>query len=50
MQDFLQQRFLQHQMISCLEKLKAYSQKLKESVQAKDARLQEVGYKAYMNK
>ena len=33
-----------------LEKLKAYSQKLKESVQAKDARLQEVGYKAYMNK
>ena len=33
-----------------LEKLKAYSQKLKESVQAKVARLQEVGYKAYMNK
>lgn len=33
-----------------LEKLKAYSQKLKESVQAKDARLQKVGYKAYMNK
>ena len=33
-----------------LEKLKAYSQKLKESVQAKDAKLQEVGYKAYMNK
>ncbi|CDD55426.1 n5-carboxyaminoimidazole ribonucleotide mutase [Bacteroides pectinophilus CAG:437] len=33
-----------------LEKLKAYSQKLKESVQAKDARLKEVGYKAYMNK
>ena len=33
-----------------LEKLKAYSQKLKESVQAKDARLLEVGYKAYMNK
>ncbi len=33
-----------------LEKLKAYSQKLKESVQANDARLQEVGYKAYMNK
>lgn len=33
-----------------LEKVKAYSQKLKESVQAKDARLQEVGYKAYMNK
>lgn len=33
-----------------LEKLKAYSQKLKESVQDKDARLQEVGYKAYMNK
>lgn len=32
-----------------LEKLKEYSQKLKEQVQAKDARLQEVGCKAYMN-
>ena len=30
-----------------LEKLKAYSAKLKEQVEAKDARLQEVGYKAY---
>ena len=30
-----------------LEKLKAYSQGLKESVQKKDARLQEVGYKNY---
>lgn len=31
-----------------LEKLKAYSRKLKEQVQAKDARLQEIGYKAYL--
>ena len=30
-----------------LEKLKAYSQELKEQVEAKDARLQEVGYQAY---
>ena len=30
-----------------LDKLKAYSQELKEQVEAKDARLQEVGYKAY---
>ncbi len=30
-----------------LQKLKDYSQSLKESVQAKDARLQEVGYKNY---
>ena len=30
-----------------LEKLKAYSNDLKEQVQAKDARLQEVGYKNY---
>ena len=30
-----------------LEKLKAYSKELKEQVQAKDARLQEVGYKNY---
>ena len=28
-------------------KLKAYSQELKEQVEAKDARLQEVGYKNY---
>ncbi|MBD5461111.1 MAG: 5-(carboxyamino)imidazole ribonucleotide mutase [Lachnospiraceae bacterium] len=33
-----------------LEKLKEYSRKLKEQVQAKDARLQETGYKEYMNK
>lgn len=33
-----------------LEKLKEYSRKLKEQVQAKDARLQEVGCRAYMNK
>ncbi len=30
-----------------LSKLKAYSEELKEQVEAKDARLQEVGYKAY---
>jgi 5-(carboxyamino)imidazole ribonucleotide mutase len=30
-----------------LEKLKKYSEGLKESVQKKDARLQEVGYKNY---
>lgn len=30
-----------------LEKLKKYSENLKEQVQAKDARLQEVGYKKY---
>ena len=30
-----------------LDRLKAYSQKMKESVQKKDAKLQEVGYKAY---
>ena len=30
-----------------LERLKAYSQELKEQVEAKDARLQEVGYKNY---
>lgn len=33
-----------------LAKLKEYSESLKESVQKKDARLQEVGYKEYMNK
>jgi len=33
-----------------LQKLKDYSTNLKEQVQAKDAKLQEVGYKAYMNK
>lgn len=31
-----------------LEKLKAYSKNLKEQVQAKDQRLQEIGYKKYM--
>ena len=30
-----------------VEKLKAYSQKLKEQVQKKDAHLQEVGYQNY---
>ena len=33
-----------------LEKLKSYSKNLQEQVQAKDARLQEVGYKKYMEK
>ena len=33
-----------------LQKLKDYSTNLKEQVQAKDARLQEVGYKKYMEK
>lgn len=33
-----------------LAKLKDYSQNLKEQVQKKDARLQEVGYKKYMEK
>lgn len=33
-----------------LEKLKAYSKNLKEQVQAKDAKLQETGYKQYMQK
>ena len=41
MQEFLQQRFLQHQM-------KEYSKNLKEQVEAKDKKLQEVGYKEYM--
>ena len=31
-----------------LAKLKAYSQELKEQVEAKDAKLQEIGYKAYL--
>ena len=29
--------------------LKAYSAKLKEQVEAKDAKLQEIGYKAYLD-
>ena len=33
-----------------LDKLKDYAKDLKEQVQAKDARLQEVGYKEYMKK
>ena len=32
-----------------LQKLKDYSRNLKEQVQAKDAKLQEVGYKAYLD-
>lgn len=31
-----------------LGKLKTYSTKLKEQVEAKDAKLQEIGYKAYL--
>ena len=33
-----------------LQRLKDYTVSMKEAVQKKDARLQEVGYKAYMNK
>lgn len=33
-----------------LDKLKAYSQRLKEQVVAKDARLQEIGYQEYLKK
>ena len=33
-----------------LERLKSYSEKLKNQVMAKDAKLQEVGYKAYLEK
>ena len=33
-----------------LKRLKAYSMKLKEQVEAKDARLQEAGYKTYIEK
>ena len=33
-----------------LDRLKDYSKNLKEQVQKKDARLQEVGYKKYMEK
>ena len=31
-----------------LDRLKAYSSRLKEQVETKDARLQDLGYKAYM--
>ena len=31
-----------------LERLKTYSEELKEQVEAKDAKLQEIGYKAYL--
>lgn len=33
-----------------LDRLKAYSKSLKEQVQAKDAKLQEIGYKRYLEK
>jgi 5-(carboxyamino)imidazole ribonucleotide mutase len=33
-----------------LERLKAYSANLKEQVEAKDARLKEIGYKEYLKK
>ena len=35
------------EVLALLAKLKEYSKELKEQVQAKDARLQEVGYKNY---
>ena len=33
-----------------LDKLKAYTKDMKETVQAKDAKLKEIGYKAYLAK
>ena len=33
-----------------LDKLKAYTKSLKEQVEAKDAKLQEIGYKEYLKK
>ena len=33
-----------------LEKLKAYTTEMKETVQAKAAKLDEIGYEAYLNK
>ena len=33
-----------------LDKLKAYTAKMKEEVQAKAAKLDEIGYEAYLNK
>ena len=33
-----------------LDRLKEYAKSLKESVQAKDAKLQEIGYKKYLEK
>ena len=47
MQDFLQAKILATSDEALLERLKAYSKDMKEQVQAKDARLQEVGYKNY---
>ena len=47
MQEFLQQRFLRHSDADLLARLKEYSKNLKEQVEAKDARLKEVGYKNY---
>ena len=47
MQDCWQPRSWLLQIRKLLEKLKEYSRELKEQVEVKDARLQEVGYKAY---
>lgn len=47
MQDYLQQKILATSDDAILQKLKEYSKELKEQVQAKDARLQEVGYQNY---
>ena len=47
MQDFWQRKILATSDAELLDRLKAYSQELKEQVEAKDARLQEVGYKNY---
>ena len=47
MQEFLQRKFWLHQMLPLLERLKDYSRELKEQVEQKDAKLQEVGWKNY---
>ena len=47
MQDFWQRKILATSDPELLAKLKEYSQELKEQVEAKDARLQEVGYQNY---
>ena len=49
MRQFLQQRFLRpHEEV--LKKLKAYSEEMKETVQKKAEKLDEIGYQAYLEK
>ena len=50
MLDFWQQKILATSDAELLNRLKAYTKELKESVQAKDAHLKEVGYKKYMER